>query len=72
MAGSICAILNIVVVIATRVGVLQAVGLWGDVVRLWRNLTSQGFALISLWDMGVEEVRSQKPEWRWRTRLRVG
>jgi hypothetical protein len=29
--------------------------------------TSQGFALISLRDMGVEEVRSQKPEWRWRT-----
>jgi hypothetical protein len=27
-----------------------------------RRLTSQGFALISLRDMGVEGVRSQKPE----------
>jgi hypothetical protein len=26
--------------------------------------TSQGFALISLRDMGVEEVRSQKSEWQ--------
>ncbi len=39
MAGSIKAILNIVVVIGTCVGVLQAVGLWGEVVRLWTNLT---------------------------------
>jgi len=39
MAGSIKAILNIVVVIATCVGVLQAVGLWPDVVKLWTNLT---------------------------------
>ena len=39
MAGSIKAILNIVVVIATCVGVLQAVGLWGEVVRLWRDFT---------------------------------
>src|SRR2546426_10084432 len=33
-----------------------------------RILTSQGFALISLRDMGVEEVRSQESEWRrqWR------
>jgi predicted membrane protein len=38
MAESIRTILNIVVVIASCVGVLQAVGLWGDVVRLWRNL----------------------------------
>jgi predicted membrane protein len=38
MAGSIKAILNIVVVIATCVGVLQAVGLWGDVVRMWNNM----------------------------------
>src|SRR2546425_8053080 len=32
------------------------------------RLTSQGFALISLRDMGVEEVRSQESEWRrqWR------
>jgi len=41
MAGSIKAILNIVVVVATCVGVLQAVGLWGDVVRIWNNLTSR-------------------------------
>jgi predicted membrane protein len=39
MAGSIQAILNIVVVVAACVGVLQAVGLWSDVVRLWNNLT---------------------------------
>lgn len=38
MAGSIKAILNIVVVVATCVGVLQAVGLWGEVVKLWSNL----------------------------------
>jgi predicted membrane protein len=37
MAGSIKAILNIVVVAATCVGVLQAVGLWSQVVRLWHN-----------------------------------
>ncbi len=41
MAGSIKAILNIVVVVATCVGVLQAVGLWGEVVRLWTNLTTR-------------------------------
>lgn len=35
MAGSIKAILNIVVVLAVCVGVLQQVGLWGQVVRLW-------------------------------------
>ena len=35
MAGSIRGILNIVVVVATCVFVLQALGLWGDVVRLW-------------------------------------
>jgi predicted membrane protein len=39
MAGSIKAILNIVVVVAACVGVLQAVGLWSQVVRLWGNLT---------------------------------
>ena len=39
MAGSIKAILNIVVVVATCVGVLQAVGLWAQVVRAWSKLT---------------------------------
>lgn len=39
MAGSILAILNIVVVVATCVLVLQAVGLWGAVVRFWTDLT---------------------------------
>jgi predicted membrane protein len=39
MAGSIKAILNIVVVVATCVGVLQAVGLWGQVVSAWSKLT---------------------------------
>jgi undecaprenyl pyrophosphate phosphatase UppP len=37
MAGSIKAILNIVVVIATCVGVLQAVGLWDEIVGFVRN-----------------------------------
>ncbi len=40
MAGSIKGILNIVVVIATCVGVLQAVGLWTDVVTMWNNMWS--------------------------------
>ena len=39
MAGSIQAILNIVVVIATCVGVLQAFGLWSDIVSLWHGFT---------------------------------
>jgi predicted membrane protein len=39
MAGSIKAILNIFVVVATCVGVLQAVGLWVQVVRLWGSIT---------------------------------
>jgi hypothetical protein len=39
MAGSIRAILNFVVVIATIVQVLQAFGLWDDVRRMWNNLT---------------------------------
>lgn len=38
MAGSIKAILNIVVVVATCVGVLQAVGLWGQVVAMWNDM----------------------------------
>ena len=38
MAGSIKAILNIVVVAATCVGVLKAVGLWDEVVRLASKL----------------------------------
>ena len=41
MAGSIKTILNVVVVIATCVGVLQAVGLWNPTVRLWSNLTNR-------------------------------
>jgi len=40
MAGSIKAILNIVVVVAVCVGVLQQVGLWGQVVRLWGDVTN--------------------------------
>ena len=36
------------------------------------SLTRQGFALISLRDMEVEEVRSQKPEWRERKRRAGG
>ncbi len=37
MAPVIKAILNVVVVVATCVFVLKAVGLWGDVVRLWNS-----------------------------------
>jgi predicted membrane protein len=40
MAGAIKAILNIVVVIATCVGVLQAFGLWSGIVKLWSDLIS--------------------------------
>ena len=37
------------------------------------TITSQGLSpLISLRDMGVEEVRRQKPEWRQRTHRGVG
>jgi predicted membrane protein len=39
MAGVIKVILNIVVVVATCVGVLQALGLWTQTVSLWSNLT---------------------------------
>jgi hypothetical protein len=39
MAGSIKGLLNIVVVIACCVWVLQAFGLWGELVRLWNNFT---------------------------------
>lgn len=38
MAGSIKAILNIVVVVATCVKVLQAVGLWDDVINVWDRM----------------------------------
>ncbi len=39
MAGSIKAILNIFVVVATCVRVLQAVGLWPQIVKIWDNIT---------------------------------
>jgi undecaprenyl pyrophosphate phosphatase UppP len=39
MAGSIRAILNVVVFLATLVGVLQAFGLWTSVQRMWSDLT---------------------------------
>ncbi|HKA01328.1 MAG TPA: Thivi_2564 family membrane protein [Candidatus Solibacter sp.] len=39
MAGSIRALLNVVVFLATCVGVLQAFGLWTPVQRVWNNLT---------------------------------
>jgi len=41
MAGSIKDILNVVVVIATCVGVLQAFGLWSRVVGLWGTLMNR-------------------------------
>jgi hypothetical protein len=39
MAQSIKDILNIVVVAATCVYILQVVGLWSELVRLWNELT---------------------------------
>jgi len=41
MAQSIKDILNIVVVIATCVFVLQAVGLWAGIVRLWDDVVAR-------------------------------
>jgi undecaprenyl pyrophosphate phosphatase UppP len=41
MAQSIKDILNIFVVIATIVFILQAVGLWPAVTRLWNDLTAR-------------------------------
>ena len=41
MAGSIKAILNIVVVVTVCVLVLQAFGLWAGVLRLWNRLTNR-------------------------------
>jgi hypothetical protein len=38
MAESIKALLNVVVVVAACVGVLQVVGLWDPVVRTWDKL----------------------------------
>lgn len=38
MAASIKGILNIVVVVAVCVGVLQAVGWWGQVVGIWNKM----------------------------------
>jgi len=39
MADTIKAILNIVVVVAACIWVLQTVGLWGEVVRIWNRVT---------------------------------
>jgi undecaprenyl pyrophosphate phosphatase UppP len=41
IAGSIKAILNVVVVVATCVGVFQAFGLWPKMVRLWSSFTTK-------------------------------
>jgi hypothetical protein len=41
MAGAIKAILNILVVCVTIVKVLQAVGVWPHIVRMWDNLTKR-------------------------------
>jgi membrane-bound ClpP family serine protease len=43
MAGSIKGLLNLVVVIASCVFVLQATGLWSYVMRLWNNVTKGRF-----------------------------
>lgn len=42
MAPVIKGILNIVVVVATCVFILQAVGLWGNVVALWNSAVHRG------------------------------
>jgi undecaprenyl pyrophosphate phosphatase UppP len=39
MAGSIRALLNVVVFLAAVVGVLQAFGLWAPVQRTWSSIT---------------------------------
>jgi undecaprenyl pyrophosphate phosphatase UppP len=44
MAGSIRALLNVVVFVATVVGVLQAFGIWPSVERLWSNITHHRIA----------------------------
>jgi predicted membrane protein len=41
MAGSIKAILNVVVVVARCVRVIKAVGLWPRVVQLWSSFTTK-------------------------------
>ena len=41
MAQSIKDILNVVVVIATCIFVLQAVGLWSTILRIWSDLTAR-------------------------------
>jgi predicted membrane protein len=43
MAQAIKAILNVVVVVATCVKVLQALGLWGEVEKLWNKIKSHRF-----------------------------
>jgi predicted membrane protein len=55
MARSIKAILNIVVVIATCVGVLQAVGLWDQIVNFVRNF--RGYRVMR----GHRVVRPPEP-----------
>ena len=57
MAGSIKDILNIVVVIATCVGVLQAFGLWSRVVGLWSTLMNRvHLSVINIEANGTDSV----------------
>jgi len=42
MAGSIRGLLNVVVFLATLVGVLQAFGLWVPIQRMWSDLIHRG------------------------------
>jgi thiol:disulfide interchange protein len=56
MAGVIKAILNIVVVIATCVGVLQAFGLWDSVLNMWRKIKNHR------WTHPEEEKKQAEPE----------
>jgi hypothetical protein len=41
MAGSIRGLLNIVVIIACCIWVLQAFGIWGQIVRSWHDFTGR-------------------------------
>lgn len=56
MAGAIKVILNIVVVIATCVGVLQAFGLWDSVLNMWRKIKNHR------WTHPEEEKKQAEPE----------
>jgi len=61
MAGVIKGILNIVVVIATCVGVLQAFGLWESVINMWRKLKNNRWSHPEHDQPATERVATEKP-----------